>query len=64
MVAAKRGEEWARTAAILAMHANLNRDPKKQKDPFTADDFNPMVETKEAGFDYHGLKDIAERAKS
>lgn len=28
-----------RTAAMMALHANLNRDPKKRATPFTADDF-------------------------
>jgi hypothetical protein len=62
MVAAKRGDEWSRTATMLAMHANLNRDAKRQPRPYTADQFNPMVEKEPAGFDFHGLKDIAERA--
>ena len=28
-----------RTAAMMALHANINRDSKKRPRPFTADDF-------------------------
>ena len=31
--------ESYRTAAMMALHANLNRDPKKRPQPYTASDF-------------------------
>jgi hypothetical protein len=38
--------EWGQTAALLAMTANANRDPKKRPQPFMPDDFNPMAARK------------------
>jgi len=38
-------EHWNHTSAILAMLANVNRDPKKSR-VFKPDDFNPYVGTK------------------
>ncbi len=40
MAEARGKEAWARTAAILAMTANVNRDPKRTK-AFAPVDFNP-----------------------
>lgn len=34
-------ERWAHTSAILALVANVNRDPKKRARPYKPDDFNP-----------------------
>lgn len=35
-------DEWSRTATVLAIIANVNRDPKR--DAFSPDDFNPYAE--------------------
>ena len=35
--------QWSHTASVLAMIANVNRDPKKGK-PLKPDDLNPTVE--------------------
>jgi len=40
-------EHWNHTSAILAMLANVNRDPKKSR-AFKPDDFNPYVNEKVA----------------
>jgi len=32
---------WNHTASILSMLANANRDEKKRRQPYTAEDFNP-----------------------
>ncbi len=40
MFDARRSGNWAHTSEILAMLANVNRDPKKRA-PFSASDFNP-----------------------
>lgn len=33
--------EWLHTAQVLAMMANVNRDPKRRPSPYTASDFMP-----------------------
>ena len=43
MATARRRDAWERTAWVLAMIANCNRDPKKKATPYTPDDFNPMA---------------------
>ena len=34
-------QEWSRTANIMALIANCNRDPKKRPAPYTPADFGP-----------------------
>lgn len=36
--------EWERAASVMALIANVNRDPKKKASPFRAADFNPFRE--------------------
>ena len=33
--------EWGRTASMMALVANVNRDPRKRRKPFQPDDFIP-----------------------
>lgn len=40
MAEARGREAWGHTAAILALIANVNRDPKKTR-PFKPSDFDP-----------------------
>ena len=40
MAEARSRENWAHTSSVLAMLANVNRDPKKTK-PFKPSDFDP-----------------------
>jgi len=40
MAEARGREAWAHTSAILALIANVNRDPKKTR-PFKPSDFDP-----------------------
>lgn len=40
MAEAKGRDDWAHTSSLLAMLANVNRDPKKQR-PLKPSDFNP-----------------------
>jgi len=40
MAEARGREGWAHTSAILALIANVNRDPKKTR-PFKPSDFDP-----------------------
>jgi hypothetical protein len=42
MTTAKRKEEWNHTATLMALIANVNRDPKGHK-PFTPYDFHPLI---------------------
>lgn len=39
---AKSQQAWAHTSSVLAMLANLHRDPKKTR-TYKPDDFNPHV---------------------
>jgi hypothetical protein len=32
---------WGRTSALMAMLANVNRDPKRRRKPYAASEFNP-----------------------
>lgn len=34
---------WSRTAHIVAMIANVNRNAKRRPSPFEPDDFNPFA---------------------
>lgn len=36
--------EWSRTASIMALIANVNRDSKRRPEAFTIDDFSPYGE--------------------
>jgi hypothetical protein len=42
MAAAKQRAAWAHTSSILALLANVNRDPRKHG-PFKASDFDPYA---------------------
>lgn len=33
--------EWLRTGSVMALLANINRDPKQRRKPFDATDFMP-----------------------
>lgn len=39
---AERYEAWQHTASIRSLIANVNRDPKTRRDPYTWADFNPI----------------------
>ena len=36
-------ENWVRTASVIAVIAEVNRDPELRKKPFTAAEFNPFT---------------------
>jgi hypothetical protein len=38
--------EWARTAEVLAMIANCNRDAKRHPAPFSSSEFSPYGQAK------------------
>lgn len=41
MAEGKCKEAWGRTSTLLALLANVNRDPKKRSKEFTPSEFNP-----------------------
>lgn len=41
MSQARQREQWNHTAAVMAMLANIHRDPKRSR-PFKPADFHPM----------------------
>jgi len=43
MADARRRDEWQHTSAVLAMLANIHRNPKKKPQPFTPAEFNPLA---------------------
>jgi len=62
MAEAKGKDNWQHTSTVLALLANINRDPKKQK-AFSPDDFNPyrkepQKKTILKGKDLRILKDV------
>jgi len=40
--------EWAQTSHILALLANVNRDPKKRSRAYRPGDYNPYPEARQA----------------
>jgi hypothetical protein len=42
MAEARGRDEWARTSALMALIANVNRDPRKSR-PFKPSDFDPYA---------------------
>ncbi len=50
MATGRSKAQWSHTSEILAILAEVNRDPRKRSAPFTSRDFNPhgkKPETKE-----------------
>jgi hypothetical protein len=48
MADARRRDEWQHTSAVLAMLANVHRNPKKKPQPFTPAEFNPLAGERKA----------------
>lgn len=48
MLDARCREHWSHTSVILALIANVNRDPKKHSQPFSPDEFNPYEQQSKA----------------
>jgi len=59
MAEARGRAEWSRTAELLAMVANLVRDPKKRKKPFKGLDFNPHAGRHRAAKDVKPMADVS-----
>lgn len=41
---AKCETDWNHTASLMALIANINRDPRKRTAPFSISDFHPMLQ--------------------
>lgn len=46
MAEARCRQQWAQTAGLMALLANVHRDPKKRPTPFLPDEFNPYADVK------------------
>ena len=46
MASARRQDQWSHTAALMALVANVHRNPKKRAKPFSPADFHPLIERK------------------
>lgn len=54
-----RGRQmWEQTSALLAMQANVNRDPKKRPTPFSPAEFNPYAIAKKKRAPKMRMKDV------
>lgn len=42
MVRGKREHDWSLASHVMALLAEINRDSKKRRRPFRAEEFNPM----------------------
>ena len=46
MADARRKDQWSHTAAVMALTANVHRNPKKRSRPYSPVDFHPLIERK------------------
>ena len=61
MAEAKRNEAWSHTANLMALVANVNRNPRKRSRPYSPVEFHPFVERKkpaETKVDVKVLRDV------
>lgn len=43
MAEARRRDEWSRTSSIMALLANIHRDPRRRRTAFAPADFDPFA---------------------
>ncbi len=48
MAEARQKDNWRHTSSVMALIANVNRDPKRTR-PFRPSDFDPFAERKQTG---------------
>jgi hypothetical protein len=66
MTDARRKEQWSHTSALMALVANVNRNPRKRSRPYSPIDFHPLVEripTKQCKVGIHVLRDVFVRKR-
>jgi len=56
MVGARRQDQWSHTAAVLALTANVHRNPKKRSKPYSPAEFHPLVERKPVTITKTGIR--------
>lgn len=56
MVGARRQDQWSHTAAVLALTANVHRNPKKRSKPYSPAEFHPLVERKPVTISKSGIR--------
>jgi hypothetical protein len=47
--------QWNHTASMMALHANMNRDPKRTPRPYTADSFIPYKDQRKKAKFVHSM---------
>jgi len=61
MVDARRQDQWSHTAAVMALVANVHRNPKRRSSPYAPAEFHPLAERKQVSVAKVGvrvLKDV------
>ncbi len=61
MVDARRQDQWSHTAAVMALVANVHRNPKRRSSPYSPAEFHPLAERKQVSVAKVGvrvLKDV------
>ena len=56
MVGARRQDQWSHTAAVLALTANVHRNPKKRSKPYSPAEFHPLVDRKPVTISKTGIR--------
>ena len=56
MCDARRQDQWSHTAALMALIANVHRNPKKRSRPYLPADFHPLVERKPVSIEKVGIR--------
>jgi len=49
MAEARARSEWAQTSSMMALVANVNRNPRRRRRPYRPDDFNPFAQGSREG---------------
>jgi len=56
MTGARRQDQWSHTAAVMALVANVHRNPKKRSKPYSPAEFHPLVERKPVTIEKAGIR--------
>jgi len=56
MVDARRQDQWSHTAAVMALTANVHRNPKRRSQPFSPAEFHPLLDRKPAKLKKAGIR--------
>ena len=56
MADSRRKDQWSHTAAVMALTANIHRNPKKRSKPYSPAEFHPLVERTPVKIDKIGIR--------